>query len=107
VALTLPITEISFLAKQGFCLYSGRALDYIFNKIKLHKKLTEDEVEKYERLTREILSIVNRKAVIVKGPSKNSPGKARLSYKNLIYLVIFREGRGKVITVELDSAVTR
>ena len=104
MALALPITEVSFLAKELFCLYSGRALDYIFNKIRLHKKLTIDEAEKYEFIQKEILSIVNYKASIVSGLSKNNRQSAKLLYKNLVYVIIFDCGQGKVVTVQLDSA---
>lgn len=103
MALTLPITEVSLLAKEKFCFLSSRGLDYIIRKIRMHKKLSPDEVEKYERLTKEILNIVNRKATLKGGLSKKKPNDARLFYKNLIYIVTFREGQGKVVTVRLAS----
>jgi len=101
MALTLPITEVTLLAKEKFCFLASRGLDYIIRKIRMHKKLSPDEVEKYERLTKEILGIVNRKATFKGGLSKKKPNDAKLLYKNLIYIVTFAEGRGKVITVRL------
>lgn len=101
----LPVVEVSFLAKEKFCTYSKYNYNRILDKARLHQSFTEDEIQKYEFLTQKILNTVNQKARLVGSLSKGGRAPAKFFYKGLLYFVVFKEGKGKVVNIELDSAM--
>lgn len=91
--------HVSFLAKQNYCQYVRPEWLFILDKVLAHSKLEPTEVIIYEQVEREILNIVNYKAEVVSGLTKNNKKQARLIYRDLLYIVRFEKGIGKVVTV--------
>jgi hypothetical protein len=95
-----PLAQhVSFLAKQNYCQYARPEWYPIIDKILGRCKLEPTEVAIYGQMEREILNIVNYKAEVISGLTKNNKKQARLTYRDLLFIIRFEKGIGKVVTV--------
>ena len=97
------ITEVTLLAKRNYCQYAHPEWLAIIDKVQAHSRLDPSEVTVYEQIEREILNIVNYKADVISGLTKNNQKQARLIYRDLLFIVKFYKGIGKVITIKFGS----
>lgn len=97
------ITEVTLLAKQKYCYYARPQWTPIIEKVQCREKLEPSEVISYDKIEKEILDIVNHRASLLTGLTKNNKKQARFLYRDLLFIVKFHKGVGKVITIKFGS----
>ena len=95
-------SKVTLHAKKRYCERRRPGWLYIIDKVLFHQPLLADEKSKYDQIEREILEIVNYKAKIVSGMTKNNPNRVLLEYKGLTYVLKKEKGEWKVITVQFS-----
>ena len=96
------IREISFLAKKRYCEIRRPHWLGIIYKIQERLGLSAAERQTYEQLEREMLNIVNGKAALICGLTRNNNKSARFSYDGCVFVVKYERGVGRVVTTQRD-----
>ena len=96
------IKYVSFLAKKRYCEIQRPHWLGIVYKVQDREKLSANERQNYEQLEREMLNIVNGKAELISGLTRNNRSNARYCYAGCVYVVKYSRGVGKIITVQRD-----
>lgn len=97
------VKEVSFLAKKRYCEIKRPHWLGIIYKVQDRRGLSATDRRNYEQLEREILNIVNGKATLISGLTRNNRKSARFTHRGCIFIVRYNRGLGKVITVQKDT----
>lgn len=96
------VKEVSFLAKKRYCEIRRPHWLGIVYKIQDRNNLSSAERKSYEQLEREILNIVNGKAQVISGLTRNNKKSARFLHNGCLFIVRYNRGWGKVVTIQRD-----
>ncbi len=98
----MNIRYVTITAKRHYCEMRKPGWLGIIYKVQAKEPLTEDEHKKHQQLEREMLNIVNGKAELISGLTKNNPNNARFGFINCIFVVKYTRNIGKIITVQQE-----
>lgn len=96
------IKEVSFLAKKRYCELRRPHWLGIIYKVQERLGLSAAERQTYEQLEREMLNIVNGKATLISGLTRNNTKSARFDYDGCIFVVRYERGLGRIVTIQRD-----
>lgn len=99
----MNIRYVTVTAKKRYCEIKKPGWLGIVYKIQAKEPLTDNEYKKYQQLEREMLNIVNGKADLISGLTKNNPNKARFCFSSCIFIVKYTRNVGKIITVQQEK----
>ncbi len=96
------VKNATVIAKKRYCEIRKPGWLEIIYKIEAKEALTDIEYQNYQQLEREMLNIVNGKAELISGLTKNNRSSARYSYVGCIFVVKYAGSVGKIVTVQRE-----
>lgn len=99
----MSVGSATVTAKKNYCEIRKPGWLGIVYKVQTKEALTDDEYKKYSQLEREMLNIVNGKAELISGLTKNNKNNARFSYMDCIFVVKYTGGKGKIVNVQREG----
>lgn len=96
------VKNVSFLAKKRYCEICRPSWLSILYKVQDREELSTTERKNYEQLVREILNVVNNKAELISGLTRNNRKNARYAYGDCIYIIKCDRGIGTIVTVQRE-----
>jgi len=96
------ITEVTVTAKKHYCeIRRPNWLNLVY-KIQAREALTDNEYNTWKQLEREMINVVNQKAMLISGLTCNNYENARFSCMGCIFIVKVNGKTGKVINVQRE-----
>lgn len=96
------VQQVSFSAKKKYCEIMRPGWLGLLYKVQGRQPLSNTEYVNYKQLEREILNVVNRKAVLISGLTSNNRKTARFEHMGCIFIVKYNRGMGKIVTVQRE-----
>lgn len=98
----MRITSATVTAKRRYCeIRKPNWLGLVY-KMQAREPLTDVEYDNWQQLEREMLNIVNHKASLTSGLTRNNKKNARYSYMGCVFIVKVNSSFGKIINVERE-----
>jgi len=98
----IKVSEVSFLAKKRYCEIVRPGWLGLLYKVQNRQQLSNTEYANYEQLKREMLNVVNRKAILISGRTNNNRKTARFEHLSCVFIVKYSRGVGKIVTVQRE-----